>query len=82
MNKKTYKSIATFHNIYSGDMFLKKMYNKGLAKMDYIISISEFVKDEIIKKYKINHVGAELSLKKIYQQKLSYISLFRKKRRE
>ena len=54
MNKKNYKSIATFHNIYSGDMFLKKMYNKGLAKMDYIISISEFVKDEIIKKYKIN----------------------------
>ena len=54
MNKKSYKSIATFHNIYSGDMFLKKMYNKGLAKMDYIISISEFVKDEIIKKYKIN----------------------------
>jgi len=35
-------------------MFLKKMYNKGLANMDYIISISEFVKDEIIKKYKIN----------------------------
>ena len=54
MNKKNYKSIATFHNIYSGDFFLKKMYNKSLAKMDYIISISNFVKDEIIKKYTIN----------------------------
>ena len=54
MNKKNYKSIATFHNIYSGDFFLKKMYNKSLAKMDYIISISDFVKDEIIKKYTIN----------------------------
>ena len=54
MNKKNYKSIATFHNIYSGDFFLKKMYNQSLAKMDYIISISDFVKDEIIKKYKIN----------------------------
>ena len=51
MNKKDYKSIATFHNIYSGDLFLKKMYNAGLAKMDYIISISDFVKNEIIKKY-------------------------------
>ena len=54
MNKKYYKSIATFHNIYSGDFFLKKMYNKSLAKMDYIISTSDFVKNEIIKKYKIN----------------------------
>ena len=54
MNKKDYKSIATFHNVYSGDFFLKKIYNKGLAKMDYIISISDFVKDEIIKKYSIN----------------------------
>jgi len=54
MNKKNYKSIATFHNIYSGDFFLKKMYNKSLAKMDYIISISDFVKDEIIKKYTVN----------------------------
>ena len=54
MNKKNYKSISTFHNIYSGDFFLKKMYNKSLAKMDYIISISDFVKDEIIKKYTIN----------------------------
>ena len=54
MNKKNYKSIATFHNIYSGNFFLKKMYNKSLAKMDYIISISDFVKEEIIKKYKIN----------------------------
>ena len=54
MNKKNYKSIATFHNIYSGDFFLKKMYNKSLAKMDYIISISDFVKNEIIKKYTIN----------------------------
>ena len=54
MNKKDYKSIATFHNIYSGDFFLKKMYNKSLAKMDYIISTSDFVKNEIIKKYKIN----------------------------
>ena len=53
MNKKNYKSIATFHNIYSGDFFLKKMYNQSLAKMDYIISISDFVKDEIIKKYRI-----------------------------
>ncbi len=54
MNKKNYKSISTFHNIYSGDFFLKKMYNKSLAKMDYIISISDFVKNEIIKKYTIN----------------------------
>ena len=54
MNKKNYKSIATFHNIYSGDFFLKKMYNQSLAKMDYIISISDFVKNEIIKKYTIN----------------------------
>ena len=30
------------------------MYNTSLAKMDYIISISDFVKNEIIKKYKIN----------------------------
>ena len=54
INKKNYKSIATFHNIYSGDFFLKKIYNKSLAKMDYIISISDFVKNEITKKYKIN----------------------------
>ena len=54
INKKNFKSIATFHNVFSGDFFLKKMYNEGLTKMDYIISISDFVKNEIIKKYKIN----------------------------
>jgi len=54
MNKQNFKTIATFHNIYSGNFVLKKMYNTGLAKMDYIISISDFVKNEIIKKYKIH----------------------------
>ena len=40
MNKKNYKSIATFHNIYSGESFLKKMYNEGLAKMYYVLARS------------------------------------------
>ena len=54
INKKDFKTIATFHNVYEGNFVLKKMYNKGMARMNYIISISDFVKDEIIKKYKIN----------------------------
>jgi len=59
IKNKNFKTIGTFHNVYGGNFFLKKFYNKGLAKMDYIISISDFVKDEIVKKYNINPNNVE-----------------------
>jgi glycosyltransferase involved in cell wall biosynthesis len=49
--KNNIKTIATFHNVYGGNSYLKKMYNKGLSKMDHLVAISEYVKETIIKKY-------------------------------
>ena len=48
---KTYKTVSTFHNVYSGNSFIKKFYNKGLANMDYIVANSNYVKEKIIEKY-------------------------------
>ena len=49
--KNNIKTIATFHNVYAGDSYLKKMYNKGLSKMDHLVAISDYVKETIVKKY-------------------------------
>ena len=49
--KNNIKTIATFHNVYGGYSYLKKMYNKGLSKMDHLVAISEYVKETIVKKY-------------------------------
>jgi glycosyltransferase involved in cell wall biosynthesis len=49
--KNNIKTIATFHNVYGGDSYLKKMYNKGLSKMDHLVAISDYVKETIVKKY-------------------------------
>ena len=53
-NTKNVKTISTFHNVYSGSSFLKKLYNKQLANTNKVIAISNYVKNEIIKKYKID----------------------------
>ena len=53
MPKNNIITIATFHNVYGGSSYLKKMYNKGLSKMDHLVAISEYVKDTIVKKYNI-----------------------------
>ena len=55
LNKDKIKTISTFHNVYSGNFFLKKLYNQGLAKTDNIVAISNYVKSEIIKKYNISN---------------------------
>ncbi|MBC8304708.1 MAG: glycosyltransferase [Pelagibacterales bacterium] len=49
--KNNIKTIATFHNVYGGHSYLKKMYNKGLSKMDHLVAISDYVKETIVKKY-------------------------------
>ena len=49
--KNNIKTIATFHNVYGGSSYLKKMYNKGLSKMDHLVAISDYVKETIVKKY-------------------------------
>ena len=49
--KNNIKTIATFHNVYGGNSYLKKMYNKGLSKMDHLVAISDYVKETILKKY-------------------------------
>ena len=53
MPKHNIKTISTFHNVYSGNSYLKKMYNKGLSKMDHVVAISEYVKETIAKKYNL-----------------------------
>ena len=53
MAKNNIKIIATFHNIYGGDSYWKKMYNKGLSKMDHLVAISDYVKETIVKKYNL-----------------------------
>ena len=53
MPKNNIKTISTFHNVYGGSSYLKKMYNKGLSKMDHLVAISEYVKETIVKKYNL-----------------------------
>ena len=55
MSKNNIKTIATFHNVYGGNSFIKKMYNKGLSKMDHLIAISDYVKETVIQKYNITN---------------------------
>ncbi|MDC0498738.1 glycosyltransferase [Alphaproteobacteria bacterium] len=54
MAKNNIKTISTFHNVYGGSSYLKKMYNKSLSKMDHLVAISEYVKESIIKKYNLS----------------------------
>ena len=51
--KNNIKTIGTFHNVYGGSSYLKKMYNKGLSKMDHLVAISDYVKETIVKKYNL-----------------------------
>ncbi len=53
ISKNNIKTISTFHNVYGGNSYLKKMYNKGLTKMDHLVAISEYVKETITKKYNL-----------------------------
>ncbi|MDA9620922.1 glycosyltransferase [Pelagibacteraceae bacterium] len=53
MTKNNIKTIATFHNVYGGNSYLKKMYNKGLSKMDHLVAISDYVKEVIVNKYNL-----------------------------
>ncbi len=53
-DKKKFKSVSTFHNIYGSSNFLKKYYNKSLSKVDHIIAISHYVKSQIIDLYGLN----------------------------
>ena len=54
MAKNNIKTIATFHNVYGGNSYVKKYYNKGLSKMDHLVAISEYVKETIIKNYNLS----------------------------
>ena len=54
MAKNNIKTIATFHNVYGGNSYVKKFYNKGLSKMDHLVAISDYVKETIIKKYNLS----------------------------
>lgn len=54
INKKNINTVSTFHNVYSNQNYFKKIYNKGLSKTDYIIAISNYVKEEIVNKYDLN----------------------------
>ena len=53
MSKNNIKTISTFHNVYGGKSYFKKIYNKGLSKMDHLVAISEYVKETISKKYNL-----------------------------
>ena len=74
-NTKNIKTISTFHNVYSGRSFLKKIYNKQLAKTDKVVAISNYVKNKIINKYKIDEEKVEVINRGVdvdyYNKKLS-----------
>jgi len=53
IKKQNLKTVSTFHNVYGSQNILKRIYNKQLSKVDKIVAISKFVKDEIIKIYNI-----------------------------
>ena len=52
--KDNLKIVSTFHNVYGHENILKKIYNKKLSKVDKIVAISNYVKNEITNLYKIN----------------------------
>ena len=54
IQKKKLTTVSTFHNIYGYENFIKRFYNKGLSKTDYIVAISEYVGQEISKQYDID----------------------------
>lgn len=51
IDKKNIKTVSTFHNIYGNENIIKNLYNKQLGRVDNIIAISDYVKEEIIKNY-------------------------------
>ena len=53
LNKNKLKTISTFHNVYGSQNIVKKIYNRQLANVDKIVAISNYVKNEISKTYKI-----------------------------
>ena len=54
IKNKNFKTISTFHNVYSGNSYFKKIYNKKLSKVDQIVAISNYVKNEICTKYNLD----------------------------
>ena len=54
IKNKKFKTISTFHNVYSGNSYFKKIYNKQLSNVDQIVAISNYVKNEIVKKYNLD----------------------------
>ena len=54
IKNKNFKTISTFHNIYSGNSYFKKIYNKQLSNVDQIVAISNYVKNGIVKKYNLD----------------------------
>ena len=52
--KDNLKIVSTFHNVYGHENMIKKIYNKKLSKVDKIVAISSYVKNEITNLYKIN----------------------------
>ncbi len=54
LNKDNIKIVSTFHNVYGHENIIKKIYNKKLSKVDKIVAISNYVKNQITDLYKIN----------------------------
>ena len=54
LEKDNLKIVSTFHNVYGHENIIKKIYNKKLSKVDKIVAISSYVKNEITNLYKIN----------------------------
>jgi len=44
--------ITTFHGTYGTENFIKKKYNSVMLKGDYVIAISNFIREHIEKEYK------------------------------
>jgi len=53
LNKQHIKTVSTFHNVYGSQNFIKRIYNKQISKVDKIVAISNYVKQEIVNIYKI-----------------------------
>ena len=52
-SKNLCRSVSTYHNVYGHENLYKKYYNKGLSKVDKIVTISEYVKNSIVNIYNI-----------------------------
>lgn len=49
------KFVTTYHGLYGENNFFKKIYNSVMVKGDAVIAVSDFIRNELLKRYSVLH---------------------------